>query len=51
MTQDAEDARLEALLLEGLTSESIELTPEFWRQLKTDAARLAEAHKARRHGA
>ncbi len=34
----AADARLEALLLEGLAGgEEIELTPDFWRDLKADA--------------
>jgi len=42
-----EQARLETLLLEGLASERIELTPAFWRDLKEEAARLAERHEAR----
>lgn len=36
-----QNVRLETLLLEGLASESIPVTPEFWRDLKADAARLA----------
>ena len=41
-------SRLEALLLEALESESIPVTPEFWKELKADtAAKIAEAK--RRH--
>lgn len=44
-TKDS-DTRLQALLLEGLTSgEGIPATAEFWRQLKSDAANLLAAHK------
>jgi antitoxin ParD1/3/4 len=44
-----EDAKLEALLIEGLTSgEDIPLSREFWSELKTDAAELARKHKARK---
>jgi len=47
-----EDAKLEALLLEGLASgKDIALTPEFWRELRRDAAKIAarqtKARKAR----
>jgi antitoxin ParD1/3/4 len=43
----AADVRLEALLLEGLTSgEDIALTPEFWRELKADAAQILAKRKA-----
>jgi antitoxin ParD1/3/4 len=43
----AADARLEALLLDGLTQgEEIALTPEFWRELKTDAKRMLAKRKA-----
>ncbi len=43
----AADARLEALLLDGLTSgEDIALTPEFWRELKADAAQILAKRKA-----
>jgi antitoxin ParD1/3/4 len=35
------DARLEALLIEGLTSgEDIPLSPDFWSELKQDAAKI-----------
>jgi antitoxin ParD1/3/4 len=35
------DARLEALLIEGLTKgEDIPLSPDFWSQLKQDAAKI-----------
>ncbi len=44
-----EDARLEAQLIEGLTSgDDIPLSGEFWRELKADAAALARKHKARK---
>ena len=44
-----EDARLEALLVEGLISgDDIPLTKEFWRELKAEAAQLAHKHKARK---
>jgi len=44
-----EDARLESLLVEGLTSgEDIPLRKEFWRELKADAAELAREHKSRK---
>ena len=44
-----EDARLEALLLEGLTSgEDIPLTKEFWGALKAEASQLAQKHKAKK---
>ena len=40
------DARLEELLVEGLTSgEDIAVTPAFWRELKADAARILTAQK------
>ncbi|HEX9200968.1 MAG TPA: type II toxin-antitoxin system ParD family antitoxin [Acidobacteriaceae bacterium] len=40
------DARLETLLLDGLTSgEDIRLTPEFWQELKADAARILAGKK------
>ncbi len=43
-----EDAKLEALLIEGLTSgEDIPLSREFWTELKAEAAELARKHKAR----
>jgi antitoxin ParD1/3/4 len=44
-----EDAKLEALLIEGLTSgEDIPLSREFWSELRTEAAELARKHKARK---
>jgi antitoxin ParD1/3/4 len=44
-----EDAKLEALLVEGLTSgEDIPLSREFWSELKAEAAELAKKHKARK---
>lgn len=47
--KDEEDARLEALLLEGLASgEDIPLTPEFWKDLKVEARGIAEKHKVRK---
>lgn len=39
------DARLEALLLEGVSSgEPIPLTKAFWADLRQEAARLARSH-------
>jgi antitoxin ParD1/3/4 len=47
-TRDA-DARLEALLLEGLTSrKDIALTQDFWREVKADAAQILARKKASR---
>ena len=44
-----EDAKLEALLIEGLASGGdIPLSREFWSELKTEAAQLASKHKARK---
>jgi antitoxin ParD1/3/4 len=44
-----EDAKLEALLIEGLTSgEDIPLSREFWSELKAEAAELARKHTARK---
>jgi antitoxin ParD1/3/4 len=40
------DARLEALLLEGIASgKDIALTKDFWRELKTDAKQILSKHK------
>lgn len=40
------DARLESLLVEGLDSgPDVELTREFWRDLKTEAACLLKKHR------
>lgn len=44
-----EDARLEALLAEGLASgEAVPVTKEFWAELKAEAAALAQKHNQRR---
>jgi antitoxin ParD1/3/4 len=44
-----EDARLEALLLEGLASgDDIPMTREFWRELKAEARDIAGKHKTRK---
>jgi antitoxin ParD1/3/4 len=40
------EARLEELLLEGLQSEPVEATPEYWQQLREDAVARARARKA-----
>ena len=41
-----EDAKLEALLMEGLASgEGLALSREFWSELKAEAADLARKHK------
>ena len=47
-----EDARLEALLLEGLATggEDIPLTRAFWKDLKAEALGLAKKHKSRKRG-
>lgn len=43
------DARLEALLLEGLGSgKDIAVTEDFWRELKVDAAQILASKKAQR---
>src|SRR5579862_2657688 len=45
-----EDARLEALLVEGWAScEEIPLTKEFWRELKIEAATIARRHRVRKN--
>jgi antitoxin ParD1/3/4 len=47
--QEEEDARLEALLLEGLAGGAdIPLTREFWKELKTEARQIRDKHKARK---
>ena len=45
-----EEARLETLLLEGLTTggADIPLTRAFWKDLKTEALDLAKKHKTRK---
>ena len=43
------DARLEALLLEGLASgEGAEVRPEFWADLKKEAAQLLAAQQEKK---
>lgn len=50
--QEEQDARLEALLAEGLGGGAdIPLTREFWKELKADAREIAEKHKARKRRA
>jgi antitoxin ParD1/3/4 len=46
--EDEADAKLKALLMEGLNSgEDVELTREFWKDLKTEATHLLKKrHKA-----
>src|ERR1039457_6821772 len=45
--KEEEDARLEALLLEGLASgDDIPMTREFWKDLKAEARGIAQRHKA-----
>ena len=40
------DARLEALLIEGLTTgEDVPLSPAFWSELKQDAAKILARRK------
>ena len=47
--QAEEDARLEALLLEGLAGEGdIPLTREFWKDLKAEAQQIAAKHRSRK---
>jgi len=47
--QAEEDARLEALLLEGLAGEGdIPLTREFWRELKAEAREIALRQRRKR---
>jgi len=47
--QAEEDARLEALLLEGLASgEDIPLTRKFWREIKTEARQISVKRKSRK---
>jgi antitoxin ParD1/3/4 len=45
-----EEARMEALLLEGLATggDDIPLTRAFWKDLKTEALGLAKKHKTRK---
>ena len=46
------NARLEALLMEGLTAgEEVPLSPDFWKELRRDAATILTKHKraAKKH--
>lgn len=46
--QKAIDRRLEQLLLAGLESEALPVTPQFWNDLRTEAAsRLEDARRRR----
>jgi antitoxin ParD1/3/4 len=47
--QKEADARLEALLLEGLTSgDPIPVTKEFWKSLTAKTEKIVEKHSARK---
>ena len=43
-----EDARLEALLLEGLASKSIPLNDDFWNGLEAKTKKILEKYAARK---
>jgi antitoxin ParD1/3/4 len=43
-----EDARLEALLLEGLASKSIPLDDDFWNRLEAKTEKIIEKRAARK---
>jgi antitoxin ParD1/3/4 len=43
-----EDARLEALLLEGLASERLPLDEAFWKRLETKTEAIIDRHAARK---
>jgi antitoxin ParD1/3/4 len=43
-----EDARLEALLLEGLASKGIPLNEDFWHRLEAKTEKILEKHAARK---
>jgi antitoxin ParD1/3/4 len=45
-----EEARIETLLLEGLTKggDDIPITRAFWKELKTEALGLAKKHQSRK---
>jgi len=50
--QAEEDARLEALLLEGLAGgKDIPLTREFWSDLKAEARQIATRHRPQKRRA
>jgi antitoxin ParD1/3/4 len=44
------EARLEALLLEGLASRSIPVNEEFWSGVQDKTARILERHSVRKAG-
>lgn len=47
--KEEEDARLQALLLEGLASgNDIPMTRGFWKELKVEARGIAAKHKTRK---
>jgi antitoxin ParD1/3/4 len=46
--KEEEDARLEALLLEGLAGGDIPMTRGFWKDLKAEARDIAAKHKTRK---
>jgi antitoxin ParD1/3/4 len=46
--QKEADARLEALLLEGLASESIPLDAEFWKRFGAKTAQIRQKHARRK---
>jgi antitoxin ParD1/3/4 len=43
-----EDARLEALLLEGLASKSIPLNDDFWNSVEAKTEKILKKHAARK---
>ncbi len=43
-----EDARLEALLLEGLASRSLPLDEEFWKRVEAKTEAILDKHSARK---
>ena len=46
---EVEDARLEALLIEGLSGGGdVAMTREFWKDLKAEARGIAQKHKTRK---
>jgi antitoxin ParD1/3/4 len=46
--REEEDARLEALLLEGLAGGDIALAPEFWKDLKAEVRGIAAKQKTKK---
>ena len=43
-----EEARLEALLLEGLASKSLPLDKEFWKRIEAKTEAILDKHSARK---